>query len=481
MAAQNVFYYTRVNEPIPDHLEPLLSQNIEEVQQRINWHENRIASFDQQICDIDAQIEALRYKRSVLYRARLSVQKYSLQRCRAPIRQIPPEIVAQVIYFATRGENGTTGGKERHIFMALRSVCKLWRDMSFSTPVLWRDLLIDNWSLGRTPDMISRRLTSWISHCKGVDWMDITINTRDAPCVHEILSTLSAAKVNIGALYLDRCREYKPVQALSNLSQPMPTLKWLSLSLSRTPPHLALTTPFPNQLERVLLAADRRHAGLHFTLGHQYLRCLELQKLQLPLSSIICTLKHLPALQQFWAIWLKVLPPPNGEEQTSIEPFVHSSLQQVSLAGPVPTPLLSSLICPKIRTLRIGATEESDIPPETEEHTASIVAEFVRRSNPHTICITLRRGITSKFIQTLFPGVATISSHLEVLVSRYDLLVSEGGVPVPFPSNLQSLYIGQHLCDYEFMEWLMTLGLDGSDCPVEVTREDQGKFWSNFM
>ncbi|KAH6906268.1 hypothetical protein BKA70DRAFT_1047983, partial [Coprinopsis sp. MPI-PUGE-AT-0042] len=61
----------------------------------------------------------------------------------APIRRVPPEIIASIISFVIEPRNLCVGYEERHSFIKVRLVCQLWRTTSFSTPSLWRTVELD--------------------------------------------------------------------------------------------------------------------------------------------------------------------------------------------------------------------------------------------------------------------------------------------------------------------------------------------------
>ncbi|KAH6908924.1 hypothetical protein BKA70DRAFT_1279118 [Coprinopsis sp. MPI-PUGE-AT-0042] len=438
-------------------------------------------------------MEALRHRLHTISHAkdslvanhtRLTAHKESVQYCTAPIRRVPPEIVAQVIFFATRWEDGTIGEEERQTFMNIRSVCKLWRETSFSTPPLWRDLYIEGSSLACDSQTISKRLSSWLRHCKNVDRLDISVNPNSTGSFFQVLLALSKGQFPITGLHLDNCNKFFNIIPLANLPEPMQAVKKLSLTIpswrddhkSTTLPFLSLTSSFPT-LEYLALRSDQR--AMFFTFGHSHIQVLEMESVRLPLPSLRLILENLPSLRELWAVRLSFTPP-RGDETISTAPFLHHYLEKIAFGGPFPVELLSALTCPAIETLSLGATKTKGVSPDSEAQAARVITDFVHRSNPPSIFITLRRGIIRNFIQNLFTGFNAISSNLELRVPRFDLLLTDSGAPLAFPHSLRTVLVGKGLHGEEFSEWLVKLGLDGSDCPIEVKRDDSDEFGAQY-
>ncbi|KAH6908946.1 hypothetical protein BKA70DRAFT_1075344, partial [Coprinopsis sp. MPI-PUGE-AT-0042] len=88
----------------------------------------------------ESQIQRLEEikKRLVTTRASISLNKTQFTATLSPLRRIPPEVIAEILAFATQqGFDGCTEAADRHRFQALRAVCRLWRQTAFSTPYLW--------------------------------------------------------------------------------------------------------------------------------------------------------------------------------------------------------------------------------------------------------------------------------------------------------------------------------------------------------
>lgn len=239
MATHEISHYTRRNDPMPKHLKPLVSLKLDQLHNVISKNARETEHLDRKLCDITAQMEALRHQLFAFSHVRASMktsweqlveQQTALQCCKAPIRRIPTEIIAEVIFFATRWQDGTMGRDERLTFMSVRSVCKLWRETSFSTPSLWRDLHIADSSLGHNPETISRRLSSWFQHCNKVEWIDVTINPLRSHYHHHILSTLSTLELLVTGIHLDECDNFAHINPLASLPKPMQATKKLTMS-----------------------------------------------------------------------------------------------------------------------------------------------------------------------------------------------------------------------------------------------------------
>ncbi|KAH6908923.1 hypothetical protein BKA70DRAFT_1479671 [Coprinopsis sp. MPI-PUGE-AT-0042] len=434
MTGRDLSSYARCNDPMPEYLKPAVLLELDKLHRQVSSHVRQIVNLDHQLGNIASQIEALRHKLSTLSQIRttlittytgLVTKQIALRCCKAPIRRVPPEIIAEVIFFATRCEDGTMGRDERLTFMSMRSVCKLWRETSFSTPALWQDLSIEDSGLGHDSETISKRLSSWLRYCKNVDWMDISIDTTRAPYHTQIISALSASQFPVTGLYLHGHAEFGTVTLLADLPQPMQAMKQLSLLVSphrdngrnsQNTPFLALTSSLPT-LTHLALRSGSQYNPIDFALGHRSVQTLDLENIGLTLYSFHLLLENLPSLKELWALRVIIQHSSQEDESSSlIAQLTHQSLEHLSFGGVIPTRLLSSLVCPAIRILRVGATQETDIPPDTEANVANTITEFVRRSNPTSIYIALRRGVTTNFIQSLFTGFHTIPSILKVRV-----------------------------------------------------------------
>ena len=62
---------------------------------------------------------------------------------RAPIRYIPAEIIARVLFFALELHVKPLGPSGRVHFANLRCISSIWRGAAFATPQLWRSSEVD--------------------------------------------------------------------------------------------------------------------------------------------------------------------------------------------------------------------------------------------------------------------------------------------------------------------------------------------------
>lgn len=74
-------------------------------------------------------------------RFRLVQERQQIRAAVSPLRRFPPELIARVLELCLPEELD----QECHMFFAtLGSVCKIWRQVAFSTPSLWSGLLLEN-------------------------------------------------------------------------------------------------------------------------------------------------------------------------------------------------------------------------------------------------------------------------------------------------------------------------------------------------
>ena len=124
-----------------------------------------------------------------------------------------------------------------------------------------------------------------------------------------------------------------------------------------------------------------------------------------------------------------------------------------------------------------------DISPEAEDLAAQAVANFIRRSGPPFVYVSLRGCISQTFVQH-FIQVSQSADCLEDLrVPSFDRLVAEDGSPPSFPPSLRRLRVPREISDFEFFEWCAALGLlDGFNKHIVIYRSDprHDLYWAAY-
>jgi hypothetical protein len=100
--------------------------------------------------------------RSEAERSMFHLQYTTYAPLRSPIRRVPAEIIAAIIFWAIGGPGCFLDRKERAEFLRHRKVSKLWRQTAFSTPTLWRSLSIDAEGKQQA-DLVLYRAYTWFS------------------------------------------------------------------------------------------------------------------------------------------------------------------------------------------------------------------------------------------------------------------------------------------------------------------------------
>ncbi|KAH6908955.1 hypothetical protein BKA70DRAFT_1479735 [Coprinopsis sp. MPI-PUGE-AT-0042] len=144
--------YANSNEPLPEKLHGTLHSFLNQLE--VQWKA--------QERDRTRVVEAIESRHSMIEALELEIQGFSRFEIRlnegqqalrtkyrryatttTSFRRMPPEVVATIIQFAVQGPYGSLHRKDRLFFAQIRSVCKLWRETSFSTHSLWRAVALD--------------------------------------------------------------------------------------------------------------------------------------------------------------------------------------------------------------------------------------------------------------------------------------------------------------------------------------------------
>ncbi|KAH6873521.1 hypothetical protein BKA70DRAFT_1450264 [Coprinopsis sp. MPI-PUGE-AT-0042] len=144
--------YANSNEPLPDHLREPLDQFLNQLDTQWDVYERdrrcAVEAIDSRLSTIqglEREIEAFKRlkERAIQGEEDLQSKKKRYGSSVAAFRRLPPEVIASIIGASIQGFEGFVHQQERLVFSQLRSVCRLWRETSFSTPSLWRAVGLD--------------------------------------------------------------------------------------------------------------------------------------------------------------------------------------------------------------------------------------------------------------------------------------------------------------------------------------------------
>ncbi|KAH6901273.1 hypothetical protein BKA70DRAFT_1310130 [Coprinopsis sp. MPI-PUGE-AT-0042] len=148
---QRIVPYTLANDPLPSYLKPAAVE--------YNNHlTNSIALLDEEITLLEDTLRQRKQKRKEISDRR---EPFAALLC-SPIRLVPPEVIATIISQCLAGEGHPLNDVGRRSFARYRAVCRLWRNISFSTPALWRSLEVEACNFHQLPNFVAT-LQSWFS------------------------------------------------------------------------------------------------------------------------------------------------------------------------------------------------------------------------------------------------------------------------------------------------------------------------------
>ncbi|KAH6874615.1 hypothetical protein BKA70DRAFT_1349984 [Coprinopsis sp. MPI-PUGE-AT-0042] len=282
--------YLNANHAIPECLLPHLHDFLEDRVQLIQFCDEEIARLEKQ-------------------KVRLQSQWMAYAALRAPMRRLPPEILAMVMHWSNGGPGSFVGREERMQFLRVRQVSRMWRQTALYTPYLWRFLSIN---VGDDPDdelvrtTVKQRMDWWFG------------NAGRGAKVHLDLRAWGNGWGNpsewIGILRGCEERTYKmatvqiwgtPIVAsdITENSLIMTYLKNLSIRQERlwdAPKRpLKLSTAFPSlESLTVRMPPSARPFPISQPLRHARLRFLHLSGLSFSQNILSATLEALPLLEE---------------------------------------------------------------------------------------------------------------------------------------------------------------------------------------
>ncbi|KAH6896296.1 hypothetical protein BKA70DRAFT_757879 [Coprinopsis sp. MPI-PUGE-AT-0042] len=142
------------NVPLPDKLVPEWTRFLDDLSASIDATEREISELESRLATAKQAQADLARKKDVA------------ASCRSGSRRLPPEVIAQILFFSLELDILPLDRPGRLQFTDLRCVSSLWRTTAFTTPSLWRSLSVDvqEWDGNENgEEKLTELLTSWFS------------------------------------------------------------------------------------------------------------------------------------------------------------------------------------------------------------------------------------------------------------------------------------------------------------------------------
>ncbi|KAH6873512.1 hypothetical protein BKA70DRAFT_1352802 [Coprinopsis sp. MPI-PUGE-AT-0042] len=465
------FYVNYSNDPLPYHLHQPLHAYLDQLDAQQDIYERDKRRLVEGIDSRQAQIDALQWEIDSLVRVKsqlidgqsvLEAKKRRYASSVTAIRRIPPEIIARIIQFAVGTPDGLMHREERLVFAQLRSVSRLWRETSFSTPRLWRavgldiDQIVASDPLVDIKEYVCNNLTPWF-HRAG-DAAPVTLQVyRGLPAtIPHILDFASKTGLNITSLAFstpENMQSYAivPYHALKTLStfagSPFPvkylTFEFLHHQFQASPDDVAdLTQNFPDLARLTLIEYVSPPFMFSLKIVHDNLVSLHLTKLVLPSTEMDTILSGLPRL--------RVLHLDQCQGQITrwglYSPYNHQSLDTLILTYTFPEDCLGGLTCPALTSIIINGP-----PPDIPR-------------NFH-----LSGKWPKQLLKNILDGHTALSSLSVEFFSAFNAFYDDESRCIKIPSSLSTIRIVQAATEPQLVEFCDSIVLeDGCDLVVNV-------------
>jgi hypothetical protein len=335
------------------------------------------------------------------------------ERCEAVAGRIPPEMIAHIMFFALDLDQKPMGEVERQTFMDLRSVSSSWRRTAYTTPALWRCLVVDIWE---NPDFVALA-TGWFSrgggtrlHLELISWgyLPDTKSGLDAALPLVAHSSFQFSTLVLGKNIL---RAWGCIQSMLSPIASKATVEGLVIwlpSLSALNPlsdlgmGTSLEKAFP-RLKSLVLQGSISFAPV----THSSLDSLALNDFRIPASNLAGIFQNFPVLQELIiggngsVIWGR------DDELQSIELL---TLKRLTLVANNVRQAMESFLCPMLQWFHL-----SDIPNADwfDPLFGISLTAFIGKSQAPTF--TLRVTNTRNSLGNLLPSVLAPSLRIHRL------------------------------------------------------------------
>ncbi|KAH6873522.1 hypothetical protein BKA70DRAFT_1352813, partial [Coprinopsis sp. MPI-PUGE-AT-0042] len=394
--------YANSNEPLPDHLRGPLKQFLHQLDAQWDVYEQERRNTAEAIDLRQSMIQALETEMEALNRVKnrallgqeiLRTKQRSYARSVSAVRRISPEVIASIIGFAIQGSNGLLHQEERVFFAQLRSVCRLWRDTSFSTPSLWRAVGLDiGHILARNPSVdvktyIWDNLTCWLLRAGEGAPVTLQVYGPLPSTTFHIMDFASGTGFNITTLAFCSPDGMQRTGVLSYNAfkvlgipapEPLPVID-LTFEFHHLPQFrpstrdiVDLNKNFPGLLRLCLLESAVRSFVFPLQIVHRNLAELHLASLVLSVIEVHLLLSGLPRLETLQ------LDHCGTRHVNAHTPFTHLSLNDLVISGHFPEDCFAGLTCPALRSVSIQGPP-ADIQAVQRPDIGQIFGQFLKR------------------------------------------------------------------------------------------------------
>ncbi|KAH6873540.1 hypothetical protein BKA70DRAFT_1577786 [Coprinopsis sp. MPI-PUGE-AT-0042] len=365
--------YVSNNAPLPENLQNPLNRVLEQLDRKWETYEydrkRIVESMDARrsmIVALEREIEFLRKveTRLITGQAALQYQKTQYERTMAPIRRVPPEVVATIVRYAIMEQHRCLGHEGRLSFLRLRSVCRLWRTTSFSTPSLWRNVTLappDGMGyVAITKAWMQHYLTPWFARAGNGAPLHLEARVTSPAEVWEVLDFVSQSGFNVVHLAVTPSSsafrmDYSALEILSHPYGRHLPVKYLVIGLQNysnwtniPPPHqtIDIANNFPSLTQLHLEEFGSPMSLLPVIFVHSNLQTFQLQKATFTPERFTSLLSGLPQL-----LHLCLQDCIAQHSGAGLLPYTHSSIISLKLSGSFPEDLLDHLTLPMLERI----------------------------------------------------------------------------------------------------------------------------------
>ncbi|KAH6873520.1 hypothetical protein BKA70DRAFT_1577775 [Coprinopsis sp. MPI-PUGE-AT-0042] len=413
--------YLNSNEPLPDHLREPLDRFLGRLDTQWDIYERARRNAEEAIESRQSMIQAL--EREVEAFSRLKEQAIRSQNALrskkkryassvTAIRRMPLEVIAVIIGFAIQGSDGLVHHEERQLFTNIRSVCRLWREASLSTPSLWRAIGLDIVPLrlqrADIPAYVWGNLMPWFLRAGEGAPLRIQVYGALATTVSVTIDFMSSTGFNFTSLAFSTPPE-KPSNALLSYHD----FKYIVQAAREV---VSLTQHFPNLMDLSLVESTPSTLVFPLKIVHEGLLYLNLVGLLLTPESMNLVLSGLPRLQVLHLDCCEGKIVANSSTACH-----HYALQALFISETIPEACFGGLACTALTEVYIRGTH-----PNTPHNPGfgRIFGEFLQRSG-HIERFNLR----GKWPAGLLENVINSNATLPVVgVDLLSLFIASPGV-----------------------------------------------------
>ncbi|KAH6881242.1 hypothetical protein BKA70DRAFT_1342027 [Coprinopsis sp. MPI-PUGE-AT-0042] len=376
--------FLQVNDPLPDWIPKRINTNLDHGAQRVQFCQDEASQPRHEADCLDHESKCLQFQRDI----------YAT--LRAPIRRVPPEILAHIMHWALTSYGRFVNRGGRVEFLRLRQVAKLWRKTAYSTPSLWRFLSIDihdDEVLFSVPDIglatLRRRLDWWFGHAGRNAEVHLDLGINNYPWSEAISCIESIWGATEGQYRLATVQLWGELVLGSDLQEEYPSMG-MTKNLTISDCVSDLQRKFP-ALESFAFSMQRICEFPKQPIHHLQLRSLFLSYLSLRQKSFAPILEGLPLLEEliidnchFGSV--RSTPP--------LPPITHPSLRRL---------VATDSVLSRWQSVTFPSLEFCQIIPNTCESfslwnpghsptTLALTGDFLRKCNAPNLTLDLTRA-----------------------------------------------------------------------------------------